>query len=117
MNKRNRHLSFIQRPVLSTTVSSSPEFYFDDVGADSLGIKWSPPDSPNGVITDYLITWTDDEDYPLNDTVPATETQYTIEELRGCTNYSVVLQAVNGQGPGDADTKTGVTTTQGNRSN
>lgn len=70
-----------------------------DVTAASMTVKWNPPDTPNGVISSYKVTWSPDDD-----TADTAETSYTISGLLACSTYSITVSAGNSKGygpPGD----------------
>lgn len=67
--------------------------------SSSLMVEWAEPAIPNGVITNYLITWSSPDDFE-NLTITH-DTNYTLTGLLPCTTYTVSVSAstIKGYGP------------------
>ncbi|PAV71226.1 hypothetical protein WR25_01145 [Diploscapter pachys] len=70
---------------------------------DSLLVKWSPSERPNGVVTSYNVYYTNgSRDLPIEEwnmlTTKADELLATISELEIDTKYYIRVQAVNSKG-------------------
>lgn len=69
-------------------------------------LEWDPPATPNGVITNYSVTWSPDA---ASEPIITTETTYTLTNLQPCTNYTVSITATTNKGlgpPGDTSQTT-----------
>ncbi|KAG7167032.1 sidekick-1-like 4, partial [Homarus americanus] len=65
--------------------------------SSSLRVSWSTPEKPNGVITNYTITWT--WEGHMDHTITPDNT-YTTTDLLPCTTYSVTVRAATSKGYG-----------------
>ncbi|XP_042225630.1 phosphatidylinositol phosphatase PTPRQ-like [Homarus americanus] len=75
--------------------------------SSSLRVSWSTPEKPNGVITNYTITWT--WEGHMDHTITPDNT-YTTTDLLPCTTYSVTVRAATSKGYGpESDPLTGTT--------
>nr|XP_045618771.1 receptor-type tyrosine-protein phosphatase F-like isoform X2 [Procambarus clarkii] len=66
----------------------------------SLHVQWTPPDKPNGVITQYMVKWTKEGDTSQDTVTTPTTTSYNITGLAPCTSYSVTVTAATIKGFG-----------------
>ena len=86
-------------------VPSEPQLEMVSVTSSSVTLRWTPPDPPNGVITQYSIQ--------LNgtdiDNLSSNMTMYTIEELSLDTVYVLRLSARTVVGEGLPSTETIIT--------
>ncbi|XP_069158649.1 phosphatidylinositol phosphatase PTPRQ isoform X4 [Procambarus clarkii] len=69
----------------------------------SVTVSWDGPEEENGVITGYLVTYTDQDGNSMNQSANPNEYSSTINNLRRCANYLVSVQAETSAGLGDSD--------------
>ena len=75
--------------------------HVNDYSPYSLGISWSPPLAPNGIITVYEIRYRESistDPYYITNT---TNMQYSIVGLIPNTSYTIETRAYTSVGPGD----------------
>ena len=89
---------------LSEPTSSPQNIIFSVVEATSLTVSWDevPPSGQNGLITGYLLNYTN---ATFADTINITggeNRSYTLTKLRPYTNYTVTVSAYNDGGIGPA---------------
>ena len=87
---------------LSEPTSSPENIIFSVVEARSLTVSWDevPPSGQNGLITGYLLNYTN---ATFADTINITggeNRSYTLTKLRPYTNYTVTVSAYNDVGIG-----------------
>ncbi|KAK3880679.1 hypothetical protein Pcinc_014837 [Petrolisthes cinctipes] len=75
-------------PPLNVRVSGAPT-------NDSMTIKWVQPDVPNGIISNYEVTWSPDEGRHNTG-----DTTYTLTGLQPCTSYTLEVRAATSKGSG-----------------
>lgn len=59
----------------------------------AISVSWSEPDTPNGIITTYIVTIS-----PIGIQIQTTELEQNVSNLRAFTNYSVQVQACTSVG-------------------
>ena len=67
----------------------------------SLGILWSPPVAPNGIITVYEIRYRESTSTGPYNITNTTNTQYSIVGLLPNTSYTIGVRAYTSVGPGE----------------
>ena len=67
----------------------------------SLGISWSPPTTPNGIITEYETRYRESTSTGPYNITNTTNTQYSIVGLIPNTNYTIGVRAYTSVGPGE----------------
>ena len=67
----------------------------------SLGISWSPPTTPNGIITVYEIRYRESTSTGPYNITNNTNTQYSIVGLIPNTSYTIGVRAYTSVGPGE----------------
>ena len=67
----------------------------------SLGISWSPPTTPNGIITEYEIRYRESSSTGPYNMTNTTNTQYSIVGLIPNTSYTIGVRAYTSVGPGE----------------
>ncbi|KAK3880677.1 hypothetical protein Pcinc_014835 [Petrolisthes cinctipes] len=75
-------------PPLNVRVSDAPT-------NDSMTIQWVQPDVPNGIISNYEVTWSPDEGKHNTG-----DTTYTLTGLQPCTSYTLEVRAATSKGSG-----------------
>ena len=72
-----------------------------DIGIQFIGISWSPPAVPNGLITSYEIAYGEYNNAgPYDNIINTTNTHYTIEGLLPNTSYNISVRAYTNIGAG-----------------
>ena len=83
----------------SLAPSDEPQQFMADVlGPRSIMLQWSPPTSPNGIITNYTLVYDDMNEEQLI-SLPNV-LNYTLENLNEFTNYTFLLSASTSVGMG-----------------
>ena len=83
-----------------------------DVTDTTVTLNWTAPAVPNGVVTSYVITVTNDvtrEEFTVN----TTDTELEVTGLTPYTNYTFTVAAVNGAGVGNVSNPVTVQTAEG----
>lgn len=95
--------------------SSAPHLTNIKAGTDQISLTWSPPETANGVITQYNIQYGDEDNtdsYTSN--VAGDVTNVTLTDgIGACIYYVVHMAAVNGAGTGDVTAGNATTLYQG----
>ena len=65
-------------------------------GLGMLNVSWMEPVNPSGIIISYRISWSTAMGFVNLSDTGTTDTQFTITDLQGFTNYTVMVQAENG---------------------
>ena len=87
------------------SVPSEPQLEMVSVNSSSVTLQWSPPDPPNGVITQYSIQLNGTDRDNLNNSVR----MYTIGQLPSDTVYVLQLTASTSVGEGPPSSVTIIT--------
>ena len=66
---------------------------------DSIEVHWDVPDKPNGVITQYVINYTEPGGITLN--VTTSNTSCILQSLEPCTSYNITVAAETKVGVGE----------------
>ncbi|KAK3880700.1 hypothetical protein Pcinc_014855 [Petrolisthes cinctipes] len=64
---------------------------------EALTVEWDPPATPNGVITNYSVTWSPDDP---SEPIITTATTFTLTDLKPCTDYTISISAATAKGNG-----------------
>ena len=73
----------------------------DERSLSSLNISWSPPTTPNGIITVYEIRYRESTSTGPYNMTNTTNTQYSIVGLIPNTSYTIGVRAYTSVGPGE----------------
>ena len=88
----------VSDPVSNTTFEALPEGFADldvmDLQARSISFAWQPPEFPNGIVTEYILTLLNNNTVIFRDL--ALTFSYT--NVLPYTNYSFVIEVCNGAG-------------------
>ena len=92
------------------TPSAPVNFTSSEITATNVRLNWSRPDTPNGIITEYLVEYTNDSlDDPLEISIPVeydtssneyNVTSLLVEHLNEATVYTFNISAITGSGRG-----------------
>ncbi|KAK3880688.1 hypothetical protein Pcinc_014845 [Petrolisthes cinctipes] len=104
-------LTTIKKCEISTTVTSVPGGPPENINGvssttEALTVEWDPPATPNGVITNYSVTWSPDDP---SEPIITTATTFTLTDLKPCTDYTISISAATAKGngpPGDSSQTT-----------
>ena len=77
----------------------------DERSLSSLNISWSPPTTPNGIITVYEIRYRESTSTGPYNITNTTNTQYSIVGLIPNTSYTIGVRAYTSVGPGEWNNK------------
>ncbi|MEE6480859.1 hypothetical protein FKM82_012688 [Ascaphus truei] len=96
-------------------VPSAPSFLkIVNPTLDSLTLEWGPPVHPNGILTEYTLTFqpinsTHELGPPVEITIPANESSWVLKKLNYSTRYKFYFYAHTSVGPGSQITEEAVT--------
>ncbi|XP_042856155.1 phosphatidylinositol phosphatase PTPRQ-like isoform X2 [Penaeus japonicus] len=82
-----------EAPTNLTATTTTPE---------SIWVVWTPPETPNGVITNYRLSWNCSGRSPDSAVVEPDVTEYNITGLSPCSECSVAVRAATVKGFGEA---------------
>ena len=111
MNNNHRKMHFylikpfsrVPAPSAPTSVQASPS------GPTELLVTWEQPSEINGVLIQFIITWTTD-DGSTNMSVAGANLSVTLTDLEPCQTYSITIAGVTGGGTGpESDPETAET--------
>ena len=77
----------------------------DERSFSSLNISWSPPTTPNGIITIYEIRYRESTSTGPYNITNTTNTQYSMVGLIPNTSYTIGVRAYTIVGPGEWNNK------------
>ena len=88
--------------LLVSTVPSEPQNILGAaLTATSVGLRWDPPELPNGILTRYIVKYSSGSmvgDMPYTQVVDAGSLSATVTNLMNNTNYTFAIVAANNGG-------------------
>ena len=98
-----------------TTVPGAPSsLVVDNTQQTSITLSWTPPDTPNGIVTQYEVQYSssDSISFTSSNITDASTMTYTIEGLMPAVMYTVQLRAYTRVGAGPFISQTALTLTR-----
>lgn len=77
----------------SPSAPSAPYLKELTVTGIRLNASWNEPEQKNGILNGYLLSWTDSQGTQKSLSFDNSTLSYTINDLKRCETYTVVVQA------------------------